>query len=162
RCAGMVMPARWGVWPPAMKPSSATWPWPSSSSSRGRAAPWPPTQSSSASHPILRCAPRIRASGQRGSAPCTPPGPAPRGASGGGDGVGVRWGREGDGGNHGIGVRGPNLHSILAGEEGIHKLQRESEESKDHSRRNVRVQLARVEVLPAPAEDSPPSFDRDA
>src|SRR5262249_54601760 len=50
----------------------------------------------------------------------------------------------------------------LAGEEGIHKLQRESEESKDRSRRNVRVQLARVEVLPAPAEDAPPSFDRDA
>src|SRR5262249_45986005 len=61
-----------------------------------------------------------------------------------------------------VAVRGPNLHSILAGEEGIHKLQRESEESRDHGHRNVRVQLARVEVLPAPAEGVPLPFDRDA
>jgi ATP-dependent Clp protease ATP-binding subunit ClpA/protein subunit release factor B len=63
---------------------------------------------------------------------------------------------------HVIAVHGPNLHSILAGEEGIHKLQRESDEAKDHGRRSARVQLARVEVLPAPDEGVPPPFDRDA
>jgi ATP-dependent Clp protease ATP-binding subunit ClpA len=60
-----------------------------------------------------------------------------------------------------IAVRGPNLCGILAGEEGIHKLQREGDESQERGRRRARIQLARVEVLAAPGEEALP-FEREA
>lgn len=53
-------------------------------------------------------------------------------------------------------LRGPNLERILAGEGGIHKLQREKEGQKERSHNGLQVQLALVEVLAAPRKDHYP------
>ena len=60
-----------------------------------------------------------------------------------------------------IAVRGPSVASVLAGEEGIHKLQRESGESGAFRVRRPRIQLARVEILPSPEAISSP-FDSES
>ncbi|HLJ81330.1 MAG TPA: AAA family ATPase, partial [Ktedonobacterales bacterium] len=45
-------------------------------------------------------------------------------------------------------LHGPNLGTILSGEEGLHKLQRDAEEPAGRGRANAVVRLARVEILP--------------
>ena len=55
-----------------------------------------------------------------------------------------------------IAVRGASVASVLAGEEGIHKLQRESDEPNAYRGRRPRVQLARVEILPSLESIAPP------
>ncbi|MGZ3638245.1 MAG: AAA family ATPase, partial [Ktedonobacterales bacterium] len=59
-------------------------------------------------------------------------------------------------------LRGPNLPNILRGEDGIHKLQSESEaeRQRSHGRSKPQVDLARVEVLAAPPLDAVP-FGKD-
>ncbi len=52
-------------------------------------------------------------------------------------------------------VRGPSLANVLAGEEGLHKLQRESDSPSEFQQRRPHVQLARVEILPSPGPSEP-------
>jgi ATP-dependent Clp protease ATP-binding subunit ClpC len=58
-------------------------------------------------------------------------------------------------------VRGPNIASILCGEQGVHKLQREDTEARNRRSARPVVQLARVELLAVPREGDLP-FERDA
>jgi ATP-dependent Clp protease ATP-binding subunit ClpA len=58
-------------------------------------------------------------------------------------------------------IRGPNLRGILAGEIGVHKLQRDDGEPRERSRARSLTQLARVDLLPIPPEDDIP-FSREA
>src|SRR5579859_3841264 len=51
-------------------------------------------------------------------------------------------------------LHGPNLGTILSGEEGLHKLQRDAEEPAGRGRGNAVVRLARVEVLPVRESNS--------
>jgi ATP-dependent Clp protease ATP-binding subunit ClpA len=59
-----------------------------------------------------------------------------------------------------LAVRGPNLTSILRGEEGVHKLQSEAAATRERSRASVQVRLAHVEILSAPRKDQFP-FTRE-